>query len=197
MKQKKCYKTAVFSENVKPLKVVKALDYLLKNSELCSHENIHIDDQWMHALSQTEHPSTQNLDMNLCDTQTIHQELMSDENNDTETDEEFAETDTNVVSAPSTETMLDDINNMSISFAPGEGKRPVFHDPLAEYLAFPTIYCGKTYPVKRDHPIQQRHIFKYELQSVDTKVASNIPNIIWKGKHKQIKQIKDKVSLAA
>ena len=69
--------------------MVKVLDYLLKNSELCSHENIHIDYQWMHTLSHTEHPSTQNLDMNLHDTQTIHQESLADENNDAETDEEI------------------------------------------------------------------------------------------------------------
>ena len=34
------------------------------------------------------------------------------------------------------------------------------------------------------------------MWSVDTRVASNIPNIFWKYKHKQIKQITDKVSLA-
>ena len=38
--------------------------------------------------------------------------------------------------------------------------------------------------------------FKYELHSVETHVASNIPNIFWKAKHKQTKQITDRVSLA-
>ena len=44
--------------------------------------------------------------------------------------------------------------------------------------------------------IQQRDIFKYELRSADTRVASHIPNLFWKAKHKQIKQITDKVTLA-
>ena len=39
--------------------------------------------------------------------------------------------------APSTNTMLDenyiDPSNTTLPFAPGEGKRPVFHEPLAEY----------------------------------------------------------------
>ena len=31
-----------------------------------------------------------------------------------------------------------------LTFAPGEGQHPisVFHDPDAEYLSFPTIFCG-------------------------------------------------------
>ena len=95
--------------------------------------------------------------------------------------------------APSTNTMLDenhiDPSNTILSFAPGEGKRPVFHEPLAEYLYFPTIFSGQEHPsnAKRICPLYQRDIFKYELCSVDTRVASNIPNIFWKAKHKQAK----------
>ena len=91
-----------------------------------------------------------------------------------------------------------DPSNTTLSFAPGEGKRPVFHEPLAEYLCFPTIFCGQEHPrnAERIHPLYQPDIFKYELCFVDTHVASNIPNIFWKAKHKQVKQICDKVSLA-
>ena len=91
-----------------------------------------------------------------------------------------------------------DPTNTTLTFAPGEGKRPIFHGPLAEYLCFPTIFCGQQCAPnsERIHPLKQRDIFKYELHSVDTCVASNIPNIFWKAKHKQVKQICDKVSLA-
>ena len=60
------------------------------------------------------------------------------------------------------------------------------------------IFCGQQCAPnsKRIHPLQQQDIFKYELHSVDTCVASNIPSIFWKAKHKQVKQICDKVSLA-
>ena len=51
------------------------------------------------------------------------------------------------VNAPSINTMLDDLhvdnNNMSLSFAPGEGKWPIFHEPLAKYICFPSIFCGQ------------------------------------------------------
>ena len=86
-----------------------------------------------------------------------------------------------------------DHNNASLTFVPGEGKRPIFHEPLAEYICFPTIFCGQKCPsnIERIHPIQQQNIFKYELHSADTRVASNIPNIFLKTKHKQMKQIAD------
>ena len=51
---------------------------------------------------------------------------------------------------PSTNKMLDenhmDPSNTTLLFAPGEGKRPVFHEPLAEYLCFSTIFCGQECP---------------------------------------------------
>ena len=120
---------------------------------------------------------------NFSDSQSVHQKTVTDGNNYSLTDEdqdEFCENDTNeALTSPSTDTMLDDISNMAITFAPGEGKKPVFHDPLAESMAFPTIHFGRTHPENKDriHPIQQRDIFKYELWSVDTRVASDIPNI--------------------
>ena len=91
-----------------------------------------------------------------------------------------------------------DPTNTTLTFAPGEGKRPVFHEPLAEYLCFPKIFCGQQHAPnsERIHPLLQQDIFKYELRSVDTHVALNIPNTFWKAKHKQVKQICDKVSLA-
>ena len=42
IKRKKAYKTAVFTENVRPKKVVKALEYLVKNSEMYKPYNIQI-----------------------------------------------------------------------------------------------------------------------------------------------------------
>ena len=196
LKRKKCYKTAVFSENVRPLKVIRALHYLLQNSELYSNENIHINDEWMNTLSHSEQHSTEDIEMNFCDASNVDKQA-TDDDKETESDnDEVNESSINEATAPSTNTLLDDISTVSIIFAPGEGKRPVFHNPFAEYLAFPTIYCGKVRTDDRPRRIQQRDIFKYELRSVDTRVASHIPNIFWKAKHKQIKQIMDKVTLA-
>ena len=98
--------------------------------------------------------------------------------------------------------MLDDLhvhnNNMSLTFVPVEGKWPIFYEPLAEYISFPSIFCGQKCPSNnnRTYSVKKCELFKYELCSADHQVASNIPNIFWKVKHKQIKKIADKVSLA-
>ena len=46
--------------------------------------------------------------------------------------------------------MLDDLhvdnNNMSQTFATVEGIQPIFHEPLAEYICFPSIFCGQKCP---------------------------------------------------
>jgi hypothetical protein len=82
--------------------------------------------------------------------------------------------------------------NQMLSLAPGEEHTPLclFQDINSEYLAFPTICCGKTRP---DH---YSAISKWELRNVDRRVATNIPNIFSKITRLQIKQIKDKVMLA-
>ena len=50
IKQKKIYTGAVFSENIHPNKVMKALYYLLQKSELYQMEDIHIDYDWRERL---------------------------------------------------------------------------------------------------------------------------------------------------
>ena len=87
-----------------------------------------------------------------------------------------------------------------LTFAPGEGQIPVsvFKDENAEYLAFPTIFCGQKRPDNRDrvHNVPYSDICKYELRCVDRRVASNVPNLFFKVKQLQIKQVCDKVTLA-
>ena len=116
----------MFSGNVHPLKVVKVLHYLLQNSELYSNENIHINDEWMKTLSQSEQLSTEYIETNFCDTNDVDKKTMVHDKETGSVEDEFGETSTNEITAPSTNTLLDDISTMSIIFAPGEGKRPVF-----------------------------------------------------------------------
>ena len=58
-----------------------------------------------------------------------------------------------------------------LTFAPGEGQVPlsVFQDENAEYLAFPTIYCGQKRAdnSERVHKVHYSDICKYELRCVD------------------------------
>ena len=109
------------------------------------------------------------------------------------------------------DTMLDDnepiipqpdepLIPQELTFAPGKGQIPVsvFKDENAEYLVFPTIFCGQKRPDNYDrvHKVHYSDICKYELRCVDRRVASNVPNLFFKVKRLQIKQVCDKVTFA-
>ena len=75
-----------------------------------------------------------------------------------------------------------------ISFAPGEGNRPLglFIDKNSEFLSFPTIYCGKRQADNSERPVPVYYsmICKWELRSRDGRVAQSVPNIFYKLKKK-------------
>ena len=141
----------------------------------------HIDDDWRERLIAQEEKQKNANSSEKSDTQDAdHQEDRIQERSDT--DEEVNATSINIMLAD----LHVDNNNMSLTFAPGEGKWPIFHEPHAEYICFPSIFCGQMCPSnnERAYPVQIRELFKYELRSADTRVASNIHHIFWKVKHK-------------
>ena len=87
-----------------------------------------------------------------------------------------------------------------ISFAPGEGNRPlgIFMDKDSEFLSFPTIYCGKRQAdnSERSVPVHYSTLCKWELRSRDRRVAQSVPNIFYKLKKLQIRQIQGSASLS-
>jgi hypothetical protein len=88
----------------------------------------------------------------------------------------------------------------TMSFSPAEGQSPLglYQDKYAEILSFPTIYCGQMRPENKDReiPVHYSSICKWELRCIDRRAACSIPNIFFKLKKIQVKQIHDKVSLA-
>ena len=103
------------------------------------------------------------------------------------------------------DTIVDDGNlenkyDQVFTFAPGEGQHPLsyYHDVDAEYLCFPTIFCGQKRPSKEERtvPVHYSDIVKWELRSVNRMAAQSVPNIFFKHKKLQMKQISDKVNLA-
>ena len=51
LKRKKSYKTSVFQENAHPIRGMKALEYLLKNSEMCKQYNISLQTtMWLEII---------------------------------------------------------------------------------------------------------------------------------------------------
>ena len=194
LKRRLCYKNTVFNENIRPQKIMQALKYLLQNSELYQQHNININTQWLsNFTNETNDTSTNNHTP-------PHDDQSNDKNQNTS---DFSDDDTNnedLPNAPSVNTLLTekniDPNKNILCIAPGEGQKPIFTDADTEYLCFPTIFCGERRKLNIYHKLSKREIFKYEMRCADKRVSTNIPNIFWKTKYKQIHQIHQQVSFA-
>ena len=191
LKRRLCYKNAVFSENIRPQKIISALHYLLNNSELYRNHNININEQWLENFTANQNENTNNL-------KEINTEIEINENDNNTSDEDNENEE--LPNAPSVNTLLTDnnidSNNEILCIAPAEGEKPIFTDENAEYLCFPTIFCGQKRNNNEHYKLTKREIFKYEMRSTDKRVSTNIPNIFWKTKYKQINQINQQVSFA-
>ena len=212
IKRKKTYKTVVFVENVCPLKVVKALEYLIKNSEMYKPYNIQVPEKWLNHIENSMHdnryfvegkypPATQEEctlkeDDNVTNTQ--FDELLSAELTQGNMDTMLTENIPNVTHVCDQGFGDFDTSNKILTLAPGEGKIPVFKDPLAEYLVFPTKFCGQRRPSnnERKRDVHTSDIFKAELKHKDKRVCLDPANIFWKAKHLQIQKFASKVTLA-
>ena len=186
LKRMKEQKHAVVTENVRPHAVMNALQTLLNTSALYKQADISIDDNW-------NLKSTENND--------IGNDSSNDEGSNNDESDTFSEVD-DLDNTPLM-TLLDKQSsdkNEILSVAPGEGQRPlsIFKDRNAEYLAFPTLFCGqkRSENTERHVPVYYSDICKWELRSVDRRVALHIPNIFYKMKKLQTEQICGKVHLA-
>ena len=201
IKRKLEYKHCYISENIRPLKVVTAINYLLQNSDLYNQYNIKLNNDWLHNIENNINQLNKGIDMisrtRKHDTSQNNNEQSVDNVLNAETGDSDSDSDGD--NAPPIHTMLDQQklnSNKTMIFAPGEGKTPIFADSDIEYICFPTIFCGKKQPERRPVKVTLYECFKHELRSIDTRVQNHIPNIFWKYKHKQIKMIQSKVSLA-
>ncbi|VDH97073.1 Hypothetical predicted protein [Mytilus galloprovincialis] len=77
------------------------------------------------------------------------------------------EVDENETHVGNTDTLLDHIPDdnplcdAGLTFAPGEGQRPIslYSDPDAEYLSFPTIFCGQRRPDNKDRSLRNSPVY--------------------------------------
>ena len=214
IKRKKAYKTVVFAENVCPLKVVKALEYLIKNSEMYKPYNFQVPEKWLKHMENSMHDNRYFVEGKYPPATEGESTLMGD-NNITNT--QFDEVSSAEMTQGNMDTMLTenvpnithicdqghnkddfDVSNKILTLAPGEGKIPVFRDPLAEYLVFPTKFCGQTRPSNSERRcnVHTSDIFKTELKHKDKRVSLDPANIFWKAKHLQIQKFASRITLA-
>ena len=189
LKRKMVYKSSVWKQNVRPRCVLNALHYLM-TKELYKESNLNINESWLDKIHNGEH-SLMNHEAD---------DVTSDSENDSDA---FSEIDADEHAVGNLDTMLDDKDVdqfRTLSFAPGEGQRPLnlFQDKDAEYLSFPTIYCGERMNTQllEGNKIHYADLCKWELRNIDRRVANNIPNLFFKAKKLQIKQVAEKGILA-
>ena len=250
LKRMKRFKTNVFEENIRPSKVIAALDYLVKHSPMYTQYKVTIP-QWLTQLQTTTVDESAFLDQNdetltqstansthttmdidnttnspsatttveedcVHVTTGIQQPTITHPHDHIETDEEDSAAQ-DIPDDPETQGNIDtllnddmdnivtqltdtsqDTGNTIFALAPGEGQIPVFRESRAEYLSFPTIFCGQERPTdeQRHRKVHVSELFKAELRHSDNRVNMNIPNIFWKAKHLQVKQLQSKVTLA-
>ena len=195
--------------------MLKAAKYFVKTSELFQNEHIEVQenwldnpdtrgndilanrsDEWKQFLSNS-HSSLDNTELhsNLSEI-TISEPTQSHDNyaeqlvTDCSGDDVRCEVEERTEGVTDTLLQEPDITvnvEKIITFAPGEGNIWT----KTEFLSFPTIYCGKTRPDNKDRttPVHYSTICKWELINQDRRVAQSVPNIFYKSKKLQIKQI--------
>ena len=210
LKKKMSFKSCVFSENVRPLHVLVALHWLMQSSDLYKNANVDIDQEWVNQVttesseimkefleagkgktnqhSNKEHKNSDSISSNF---------VQADELYDSDAEEVNNENVGNI------DTLLDDANaenRTTFTFAPGEGQQPlsIYQDRDSEYLCFPCLFCGQRRKENSERivPVYYSDIAKWELRSKDRRAANSVPNIFFKLKKIQMKQLNDKVNLA-
>ncbi|XP_062602358.1 uncharacterized protein LOC134264070, partial [Saccostrea cucullata] len=199
LKKKLSYQKCDYHENVRPTKVLIALHWLLNNSDFYKNANINVDDSWFQEITSSANEIVQELVQTQARRDQSTGNLETDEDDD---DDEYCEVD-GVGRDGNCDTLLDDASqdmNQIYTFAPGEGQRPLslYQDQTAEYLSFPTIFCGKgrLQEDERQVRVSYADIAKWELRSVDRRAAQSVPNLFFKLKKIQMKQVTDKCNLA-
>ena len=214
LKKKLSYKKVDFKENVRPVRVLSALHWLMNNSELYKKSGIVVDESLFKELLKVWRIQSENFwkcQKNNLRSKIIqkvkYKNMMTSQNDTVEPNgydsDHYSEVDTNE-RVENVDTLVDDadIDNKCdkvFTFAPGEGQHPLslYQDKDAEYLCFPSIFCCQAPPSKDERlvPVHYSDIAKWELRSVDRRAAQSVPNIFFKHKKLQMKQISDKVNL--
>ncbi|CAC5368407.1 unnamed protein product [Mytilus coruscus] len=175
LKKKLAFKKCDFSENVRPFAVICAFHYLMRTSDLYKSSRIERNEDWITEIAKINEEETQN------EKNSREQEDNQDQNDADDDSDHFSEVDENETHVGNTDTLLDyfpDDNppcDTGLTSAPGEGQRPIslYGDPDAEYLSFPTIFCGQRRPDNKEGSVSVHYtdIVKFELRSMDKRVA--------------------------
>ena len=210
------YKHHYQFQNVRPSTILEATRYLVQTSDIFKNEGIQVlnsyvtdqennNEEWSEFIDKdATHETSGNLAENMyAEVQENTQRQTYDDSIHNDTDDEWCEETERPSGVMDTLLQEPDIiqdGDRIIRFAPGEGNRPLglFMDKDSEFLSFPTIYCGKHRAdnSERHVPVHYSTICKWELRSKDRRVAQSVPNIFYKLKRLQVRQIQGSASLS-
>ncbi|XP_061173536.1 uncharacterized protein LOC133182702 [Saccostrea echinata] len=202
LKRRLSYKTCDFVENVRPQHVIIALHWLMRNSQMYKDANIHIDEDWEARITADSSEIISEYFNTSTSGCTEGRNTNFGVTSDVLEESTFEEIDEREGHSGSCDTLLDDANPVQdqvYTFAPGEGQTPLslYTDKDAEFLSFPTIYCGQRMASNDDREVKVHYsdLVKWELRNIDRRAANSVPNLFFKMKKIQMKQISDKVNL--
>ena len=202
LKKKLSYKKVDFKENVRPLRVLTALHWLVNNSKLYKKSGIVVDGNWFQEVIESAEDTVREFlaDQTKDKVNTDNKNISVTDKDIAETDgydsDRYSETDAND-HVGNLDTLVDDANienkyDQVFTFAPGKEQHPLslYQDKDAEYRQRPPKKDEKSVPVHYSDTVE------WELRSVDRRATQSVPNIFFKHKKLQMKQISDKVNLA-
>ena len=220
LKRRLSYKHYYQFQSIRPSKVLEAAKYLVQTSKLFQNEGVQVADRWLNTLNGNGGEMSQFIEgQNAKSSNTAEdvyekgknqgeQNMFAEKgnsNDDSESDSdenwcEETERPSGIMDTLLQEPDMTEHGENIMSFAPAEGNRPlgIFIDKDSEFLSFPTIFCGKRRADNSERivPVHYSTICKWELRSQDRRVAQSVPNIFYKLKKLQIKQIQGSASLS-
>ena len=170
LKKKLSYKTVDFKENVRPLRVLTALHWLVNNSEFYKNSAIAVYHNWHQEVTESAEETVKEF-LEVTTEQTncqkknqINKDASLTANDWTETDGydsgHYSETDV-TDQVGNVDTLVDDADienkyDQVFTFAPGERQHPLslYLGKDAEYLCFPSIFFGQRRPDNEDRLVQ-------------------------------------------
>lgn len=183
LRYKKCYE----SENVRPHKILSALQYLTTHETLWRRSGVQLRPEFLEVLL----PSSRSADpVALSNDSKPDPERISESSEDSD-DEVLSEDDAPDVHAFRDETMIDDgavdenVRMASIDVAPGEGQRPLslYLDKNAEEMASPDIFSGYARP---ECKYSFKKICRVKMRHYKRLVAQRPCNIFFKVRKLQV-----------
>ena len=156
LKKKLSYKKVDFKKNVRPLRVLTALHWLVNKSELFKKSGIVVDDNWFQEVTESAEDNVRECLEVSKQVKEKHKENSLFEQDDEYDSDHFSEIDSNEqVRNVDDDANLENKYDQVFTFAPGEGQHPLslYHDVDAEYLCFPTIFCGQKRPSKEERTV--------------------------------------------